>query len=300
MVIPDMKDAEHFYESFGLTLNPKGNILSLGCADNPHTWVKLIEGPAKKLQYLSFGAYEEDMAGLKNKIESAGVRLHDPPPGFDSDGLWFCNPDGLRIEVKVAEKTSPNQKMSFEMDSSPAGERGAPYRRLRGKVVPRRLAHALIFTSDVLGSIDFYGRTLGLRLSDRTGDGIAFMHGIHGSDHHLVALAKSKAPGFHHCSWDVPSVNDVGLGAMQMADKGFSAGWGLGRHVLGSNYFHYVRDPWGSYCEYSSDIDYIPVDCDWAAADHPAEDSFYLWGPEPPKDFATNYEAGIPPVIPTE
>jgi hypothetical protein len=61
--------------------------------------------------------------------------------------------------------------------------------------------------------------------------------------------------------------------------------------VLGSNYFHYVRDPWGSYAEYSSDIDYIPVDHDWKAADHPPEDSFYVWGPVPPQDFAFNYEA---------
>ena len=81
---------------------------------------------------------------------------------------------------------------------------------------------------------------------------------------------------------------------MQMADKGFTQGWGLGRHVLGSNYFHYVRDPWGSYCEYSSDIDYIPVTCDWDPGDHPAEDSLYLWGPQVPKDFVTNYEAEVP------
>jgi catechol 2,3-dioxygenase len=119
---------------------------------------------------------------------------------------------------------------------------------------------------------------------------IAFMHGIHGSDHHMIAFVKAEGPGLHHLSWDVPSVNDIGIGAMQMADKGFTAGWGLGRHVLGSNYFHYVRDPWGSYAEYSSDIDYIPFDHDWQAADHPGEDSFYVWGPTPPQDFAFNYE----------
>ena len=56
-------------------------------------------------------------------------------------------------------------------------------------------------------------------------------------------------------------------------------GWGSGRHVLGSNYFHYVRDPWGSYAEFSFDIDYIPVDHDWQSGDHPPEDSFYVWGP---------------------
>jgi hypothetical protein len=77
---------------------------------------------------------------------------------------------------------------------------------------------------------------------------------------------------------------------MHMADKGYTAGWGLGRHVLGSNYFHYVSDPWGSYSEYSADIDYIPVNCDWHGQDNPGHDSFYLWGPTPPKDFAVNHE----------
>ena len=79
-------------------------------------------------------------------------------------------------------------------------------------------------------------------------------------------------------------------GASHMADKGFVKGWGLGRHVLGSNFFHYVRDPWGSYAEYSSDIDYVPVDHDWEAKDHPPEDSFYVWGPTPPEEFAVNHE----------
>lgn len=120
------------------------------------------------------------------------------------------------------------------------------------------------------------------------------MHGIHGSDHHLIALAKSNGPGLHHLSWDVESIHQIGLGAMQMADKGFSGGWGLGRHVLGSNYFHYVRDPWGSYSEYSSDIDYIPVNYDWMAGDHSADDAFYVWGPVPPADFAFNYETAVP------
>ncbi len=67
--------------------------------------------------------------------------------------------------------------------------------------------------------------------------------------------------------------------------------------MLGSNYFHYVRDPWGSYAEYSCDIDYIPLTQDWKDGDHPPEDSFFQWGPNPPEDFAHNYEVskdGLP------
>jgi catechol 2,3-dioxygenase len=75
-----------------------------------------------------------------------------------------------------------------------------------------------------------------------------------------------------------------------MADKGYTKGWGLGRHVLGSNYFHYVRDPWGSFAEYSCDIDYIPKSQQWVAGNHAPEDSLSLWGPEPPDYFIANHE----------
>jgi catechol 2,3-dioxygenase len=157
-------------------------------------------------------------------------------------------------------------------------------------VRPRRLSHVLVFTTDIDEAIDFYTGNLGLRLSDRS-DLVAFLHGIHGSDHHILAFAQSTAPGMHHCSWDMSSIDDIGLGAMSMAGKGHVKGWGLGRHVLGSNYFHYVQDPWGSFAEYSCDIDYIPATRPWDAKYHQPEDSFYLWGPEPPADFAINREA---------
>jgi len=62
--------------------------------------------------------------------------------------------------------------------------------------------------------------------------------------------------------------------------------------VLGSNYFRYVRDPWGSYAEYSFDIDFIPSGYDWPSADYPPEDSLYVWGPDVPEDFVRNYEVG--------
>ena len=40
------------------------------------------------------------------------------------------------------------------------------------------------------------------------------------------------------------------------------------------------------------DIDYIPKDLLWPAADHKPEDSFYLWGPDVPREFTLNCEAG--------
>lgn len=290
LAVPDLKVAHDFYTAFGLDVREEDNGLGLYTTGHPHRWGRVSEGPAKRLSYISFGAFEDDMERLRRRLQDQGVRQLDPPPGFESNGIWFRDPDGTLVEVRVAEKSSPNSKSVVLNPSSPPGVQGSHARSKAPIVRPRRLAHILIFTSDVSRAVIFYERIVGLRLSDRSGEGVAFMHGIHGSDHHMIALAKSDGPGLHHLSWDVGSIHDVGLGAMQMADKGFSAGWGVGRHVLGSNFFHYVRDPWGSWCEYSSDIDYIPADHDWASGDHPGEDAFYVWGPTPPADFVTNHE----------
>jgi catechol 2,3-dioxygenase-like lactoylglutathione lyase family enzyme len=293
LAVPDANVAEDFYGNFGLNMVRDGNTLAIKTFGHEHRWGSVVEGgKAKALHHLSFGCYAEDLARLKTRVEGAGVKLIDPPPGFESNGFWFRNHEGVLMEIKVAPKVSPDHKSESIWSPVGPGVAAASVRAKAPPVQPRRLSHVLIFTSDVLGSIQFYERTLGLRLSDKASDLVAFMHGIHGSDHHLLALVKSSAPGFHHCSWDVSSIIDIGLGAMRMADKGFTKGWGLGRHVLGSNYFHYVRDPWGSFSEYSCDIDYIPKENRWPSADHKPEDSFYLWGPEVPREFTINCEAG--------
>jgi catechol 2,3-dioxygenase-like lactoylglutathione lyase family enzyme len=271
-------------------MKPRGNSLSLHTEGTTHKWGVLVEGAKKHLHHLSFGIFEEDLKDFEARLQELRVDRTDPPPGVVSNGIWIRDHDGTPLEITVAEKSSPDHKQFGRFHSAAEGDRGAPKRSEVGQVKPTRLAHLLLFTSDVSKAIAFYSSVLGLRLSDRVGEQIAFMHGIHGSDHHMVAFVKSTGPGLHHCSWDLPSIGDIGLGAMHMADKGFSRGWGLGRHVLGSNYFHYVRDPWGSHAEYSADMDYIPSTLDWEAGDHADEDAFYVWGPTPPRDFAVNYE----------
>lgn len=287
--VPDVQAAADFYGAFGLDIAAEGNALGLRTADG-YRWGQVVEAPRKAMGHVSFHCFAEDFARLRAHVEATGVRLLDPPPGFEGEGFWLRDPDGMLLEVRVGVKTQPDAKLAADAVATPAGVRNAPYRRNAERTRPRRLSHILRFTPDVDRAIGFYARVLGLRLSDRSGDVIAFMHAIHGSDHHVLAFAKSSAPGMHHLSWDVASVDAIGLGAMGMAERGYRDGWGFGRHVLGSNYFHYVRDPWGSYSEYSCDIDYVPGDGRWEAMDHPAEDGFYLWGAELPADFVRNFE----------
>ncbi|KMK64498.1 VOC family protein [Puniceibacterium sp. IMCC21224] len=291
MTVPSLEEAERFHTGFGLDVVNRATGYAARTEGYNHDWALFIEGAAKRFHHLSFGVFPEDLSRFQEHIEASGLPLLDAPPGFQSNGLWLHDHDGNLIELKVTAKTAPEEKYYGTHLSSLPGEAGAPKRQDARQVRPRRLAHVLIFTRDVDRAVRFYVQIFGMGLSDRSGNDIAFMHGRHGSDHHMVAFVRSEAPGIHHTSWDVPSVDQVGLGAKQMADKGFVRGWGVGRHVLGSNFFHYVRDPWGSYAEYSCDIDYIPADVEWEGRDHAAEDSFYIWGPEPPKDFTVNHEA---------
>jgi catechol 2,3-dioxygenase-like lactoylglutathione lyase family enzyme len=290
LVVPDMEEARNFYTNFGLNVQEKQNTLEMSTAASGHRWGRLLEGPRKKLNYLSFGCFEDDFSRFKERLQQLGVKRLDPPPGFETDGLWFRDLDGILIEIGIAEKTSPNEKSSKGFPTSAPGVRAAPLRSDAPRIYPGRLAHVLIYARDIPRSLQFYSETLGLRESDRAGD-VGFLHAVHGCDHHIIAFAHSSAPGFHHCSWDVPTVNEIGLGAMYMAGKGFTRGWGFGRHVLGSNFFHYIRDPWGSYSEYSSDIDYFPCDKEVVIGNQSPENGFYLWGPTPPEDFAHNYES---------
>lgn len=295
--VPDLTKAQHFYDSFGLDLREEGDTLGIYTYGNTHRWGILSEGAIKKIKVMSYGVFEEDFEPMKKRAEDLGVKLRDAPKGYDSDGIWFEDPNGFTLELKVAEKTSPDEKQPFgAADASGKANAFNSWSRLNKPMVqPLRFAHMLAWVPDVQKTIDFYSQVLGLRVSDRTGDAIAFMHGIHGSDHHMFAFGGSQGrpAGMHHLSWDMGSINHIGLGAMQMADKGYSKGFGLGRHVLGSNYFHYVQDPWGTWCEYSADIDYISVDHDWEAKDHPPEDGVYVWGPEIPEDFMHNYDADM-------
>ena len=290
--VPELDTAETFYRAFGLDVRRHGDRLDLHTFGHPQRWASIhAAGRAKKLQYLSFGIFADEVAAFRERIARLGV-AGEPHPLADREGLWLRSPDGVPLQLVVADKSSPARKSDpTPLQAVARGAGAAPGRSKVQPVRPRRLSHVLLFSPDVPRMVAFCRDALGLRLSDHSGDGIAFMHGVHGSDHHLLAFAKSHAPGLHHSSWDVGSADEVGLGSEQMRSAGHARGWGVGRHVLGSNNFYYVKDPWGSFAEYSFDIDFVPHDLDWPAADHPPEDSFYVWGPPPLEEFVENHEA---------
>lgn len=292
MTVPSLPEARRFYESFGLDVRHEQGELDLLVHGSTHVWGRLREGAHKKFETLTLHCFDDDLPAFRRHFEAQGVRVI-PSADDDRDELWVHSPDGILVRVRPGPKTTPDAADHRSPPLPVNGVRTAPYRSRVAAVQPRRLSHIALLTTSVPAQIDFFTRVLGLRLSDRSADGVAFLHAPHGSDHHLIALLASSGPGLHHLSWDVPTVDDVGLGAARMAAAGYPEGWGVGRHVLGSNYFYYVQDPWGSFSEYSATIDYIPASVEWKAQDHPAQDSFYLWGPDVPPSMLVNSEKGL-------
>ena len=293
MTVPSLDDAQRFYAAFGLRIGREGAGLTLRAAGSEHVWGRLSEGPRKRFDRMTFHCFADEAEQLYRHILAQGAARIQAPLGADDTGLWFRDPDGLAIQVRPGIKTTLDAAQHANPDLPVDGTRCVPYRSIATGVPPQRLSHITRMTPSVPRQLDFYTQVLGLRLSDRSGDGVAFLHAPHGGDHHLVAFAGGPGAALHHLSWDVPTVEDVGLGMSRMQAAGYHTGWGVGRHVLGSNYFYYAQDPWGSWCEFSATIDYIPATCDWQGQDHPPEDSMYLWGPPLFPAFMENSEADV-------
>src|ERR1019366_3418356 len=138
LAVPDANVAQEFYGNFGLDLTRDGNTLAIKTFGHEHRWGSVVEGKTKALHHLSFGCYAEDLPRLKARIEGSGVKLIDPPPGFESNGFWFRNHENVLIEVKVGPKVSPSQKSDSQWTSAPAGTVGAAIRQYWPPVRPRR------------------------------------------------------------------------------------------------------------------------------------------------------------------
>ena len=294
LAVPDAAIGKKFYTDFGLEGRDDGNRAIMRCHGRDQDQVILVEGPKKRMHHVCFGASAKGLAALKARLQQNAVRLLDPPNEAPGPGLWFRDHDGLLVNVREAEAAPwlDGQELSFNYPHR-IGRPGQPgYPPRDTQVRPRRLSHTLRFTPNFEKQIDFYTRIVGLKLSDRAQNIVAFMHSGEGpSDHHIFGFITSDKPGYHHASFEVGNIDELGMGACRLLDKGYRDGWGFGRHVIGSNFFHYIRDPWNSLAEYSCDIDHIPAGTDWKPTNYAAEDSLYVWGPKPPEDFGRNFES---------
>jgi catechol-2,3-dioxygenase len=290
--VPDLAVAEGFLQDFGLETGEKDGSLVAHCPGRDQEQVRLVEAPAKRLHHVAFTLHPGTLDSVREALDRAGTPVTEPPAGATEDGLWIRDPDGTPVQLLDQPQASarPVAEVLVNIGGTQQRVNVAQWTVATQDVLPRRLGHSLLFTAQPGPMTDFYTRVLGLRLSDTIHhDRVTFLNAGAG-DHHVFGFIASSHRGFHHASFEVPSIDAIAVGADRMRARGRPEGWGLGRHTIGSNFFHYSPDPWGSWIEWFSDIDQID-DC-WVANDW--EVPPHLWGVPPPETFLANQEPGSP------
>jgi catechol 2,3-dioxygenase-like lactoylglutathione lyase family enzyme len=285
--VPDLAVADGFLQDFGLETREKDGSLVAQCPGRDQEQVRMTEAAAKRLHHVSFTLRPDSLDSVREALERAGVPVIEPPAGGTEDGLWVRDPDGTAVQL-LDEAPAPARPVADVLANVGGTHQRigvAQWQQVTSDVLPRRLGHTLLFTPEPQRMTDFYTGVLGLRVSDRIHGLVTFLNAGPG-DHHIFGFIASSHPGFHHASFEVPSIDAIALGADRMRGKGREPGWGLGRHTIGSNFFHYNPDPWGSWIEWFSDIDQID-DC-WVAGEWDVPP--HLWGTPPPAAFLSNSE----------
>ena len=297
--VPDLEPGVRFYSDAGLRAEIDGHVARFRCEGRQDPALILVAGAARKrLHHIALRA--RDLDEIARRVPTGGGEVVAAPEGFDASGLWLRDPHGMLIRL-VDQPAEPAQAPGQEFRINAPGRLvrtrrsamlpGAQYSPVR----PRKLGHVLVFTPDVLTSVAFMTGALGMGLADRAQDVIAFTCARKDSDHHVVAFAKSGDIGFHHASFEVADPDEVGRGGRALVEKAGRGDWGFGRHTIGSNFFHYIQDPWGSWFEYYSDIDHIDDWDLWTPTNYEMADSLANWGPATPGDFVHNYETDPTP-----
>jgi catechol-2,3-dioxygenase len=285
--VPDLEVAEGFLQDFGLETGEKDGNLVAQCPGRDQEQVRMLQAPAKRLHHVSFTLRPGTLDSVREALERAGTPVIAAPAGASEAGLWVRDPDGNAVQL-LDEAPAPPRPVAEVLTNQGASRQRigvAQWQQVTDDVLPRRLGHSLLFTPQQQQMTEFYTQVLGLRVSDRIPGKVTFLNAGPG-DHHIFGFITSSHRGFHHASFEVPSIDAIALGADRMRAKGREAGWGLGRHTIGSNFFHYNPDPWGSWIEWFSDID--QVDDHWVARDWDVPP--HLWGTPPPETFLNNLE----------
>ena len=280
MGVPNVEETAAYYDEFGLAPDGDGWFTTRDAGRQLH----IVPAPTRRLIDLHVGVDDsDDLARAAGNLERMGIGVERGPG-------WISAVDkatGTRAYLEIAGR--------FEQDEVPPTPYNGPGRYERSndrapgvqrtdRVMPRKLGHAVLGSTDYEATQAFFINGLGFKVSDHIKGAGTFMRCS--TDHHNVLVLGAPVSFLHHTSWQVDDVDDVGRGASSMLeDHPERHIWGLGRHYGGSNFFWYLKDPAGNFSEYYSDMDCIVDDQLWTPQDLQGAQGLFSWGPPPPPSF---------------
>ena len=279
--VPNIEEVAHYYQDFGLAPTDGGGLATVEGGEQ----LRLIPARHRGLEALTVGVDDEDDIG---RIAARLSRLGDIKFGSDAESVTAVEPvAGFKVTVHIMPRMR-QLPASTHIENAPGridrpNSRAAAILRL-GPVKPRRLGHVVLGSVDHAATQRFFVDGLGFKVSDWVPSRAAFLRCS--TDHHNVLVQQAPINFFHHSSWQVDDIDEIGRGATTMLakDPGRHV-WGLGRHHIGSNYFWYLKDPAGNFSEYYSDLDCVVDDALWEPREWEGIHTVYNWGPPVPPSF---------------
>ena len=278
--VPNVEDTADYYAEFGLRPEAGG---WLSTADGG-SQLRIVHAPTRRLTEVQVAAEDQDdLDRIALGLSRLGVPVSRTP-----DGLRTVEPVtgmvvGARITPRLRQMPVPASTYNAPGRIERAGRR-APAVLAESRVIPRRLGHAVIGSTDYESTTRLFTEGLGFKVSDVIKGAGSFLRCS--TDHHNMLVMSAPVNFLHHTSWQVENVDEVGRGAFAMLEgRPERHVWGLGRHYAGSNFFWYLKDPAGNFSEYYSDMDCIVDDQLWTPEDLEGARGLFAWGPPPPPSF---------------
>ncbi len=278
--VPNVAETINYYVDFGLA-PLADNWLS---TTDGGRQLRVLRAPTRRLIELRVGADDvDDIERVAANLDRLGVAAtHD-----QHSVTAVERATGVRATVEIAARLNQPFTRATRYNGPGRLERHgcrAPGVLRTERVLPRKLGHAVIGTTDLAVTQSFFTEGLGFKVSDLIKDAGAFLRCS--ADHHNVLVLKAPVSFLHHTSWQVDDIDDVGRGATAMLQEHPERHvWGLGRHHAGSNFFWYLKDPAGNFSEYYSDMDCIVDDQLWTPETLEGARGLFNWGPPPPPSF---------------
>ncbi len=278
--VPNVAETMHYYADFGLTPQPDGWFTTT----DGGAQLRLVHAPTRRLIELRVGADDPDDI---DRVAANLTRLDVATNRNGHSVIAVEKATGVQAIVEIAARLNQASAPATRYNGPGRLERHgcrAPGVLRTNRVLPRKLGHAVIGTTDLALTQSFFTDGLGFKVSDLIKDTGAFLRCS--ADHHNVLVLKAPVAFLHHTSWQVDDIDDVGRGATAMLqDHPERHVWGLGRHHAGSNFFWYLKDPAGNFSEYYSDMDCIVDDQLWTPETLEGARGLFNWGPPPPPSF---------------
>jgi catechol 2,3-dioxygenase-like lactoylglutathione lyase family enzyme len=277
--VPNPAETAAYYTDFGLT--PLGNG-AFATADGGEQ-LRLVAAPQRRLVEIAIGVDDpDDLDRITNQVEKLDLVAHR-----NGDTLTTEEPvAGFRAVLSVAPRLDQPRVEPTPYNGPGRCERTgrAPGILSEDPVVPRKLGHVVLGSTDRAATQRFFIDGLGFKVSDEVPGLATFMRCS--TDHHNVLVQQAPVNFLHHTSWQVRDVDEIGRGAMTMLEQHPERHvWGLGRHHIGSNFFWYLKDPAGNFSEYYSDLDAILDDELWQPGVWAGARALFNWGPPLPPSF---------------